>query len=331
MAQGFPGGVDLTDTQKSCLENLVGKPSGGPPQMDKIKAAFEKCGIKPPSGLGGSPVARLESAPISSQTAKDTESIENVQKYITGLQSFKGSENQYIRLAGSIPKKCVEKINLSVSCDELENKINFIFSSLSADAVACLKNNQRFCKEKESIDCTQLDQLAVNSKDKFKNRVDDKVSDKDCKGIDLKSVNITILSKPYVAAVATNSRQDRSKAEGGVCEVCEARGQAASQVDRLKESASEISQKAQEQPRPQTLAQQPPPADTEDMKRHMKREKERMIKKLNLALVKCREKTTKTLIQVRWLQWLAECLTWVKTNLEWESPAVICPKCSLET
>jgi len=51
--QGFPDPSNLTDTQRACLEKALGKPDDGPPPMDKVKAAMDKC-INHPSNSSDS-------------------------------------------------------------------------------------------------------------------------------------------------------------------------------------------------------------------------------------------------------------------------------------
>lgn len=42
--------LQLTDEQKSCLENLIGKPGEGErPSREKMEAAFNSCGVQKPS------------------------------------------------------------------------------------------------------------------------------------------------------------------------------------------------------------------------------------------------------------------------------------------
>ena len=60
-----PGHLQLTDAQKTCLEEKIGKPgSGERPSREAMKAAFSACGVEKPKGppTGERPAQNQEQA-----------------------------------------------------------------------------------------------------------------------------------------------------------------------------------------------------------------------------------------------------------------------------
>jgi hypothetical protein len=161
-ADGPPSGMpQLTDAQRSCMQEKMGSPgSGGRPSREQMESVARECGIAMPSGA---PARRPERAPEAPSTASDTRV--DPTNVIAGLRSLRGEDNDYVRLDGRIPRVCREKISVSMTCPE-QNRVAFTVGEIARDGFQCLKDNQNKCREDApSSDCISMDDLSRDSQE----------------------------------------------------------------------------------------------------------------------------------------------------------------------
>ncbi len=313
-AQDFQGGLppgggnmpSMTSEQKALMDSMRQHPelqsetrsiidaAGGPgkamndPEVaKKIRALVEK----------------NKNASVSAAAAKpDLSNSPEVKDLIVDLKSIKGKENEYVRINGKIPTACQEKLQLELSCDSKNNTVLFNLREVSQDGFSCLRENKIDCATEDSKNCKTFEALSAIAGKKYSSRLV-KESSNNCDGIQIESVKVGVSSKVY-APLKVDSR---SKTEGTFCEACEAASQS-HQLGQIKQGAIDIEKKIEQRPeqkadqRPRSADsprnfQGPPPAasslssevtssssvGSEEMKKHLEREKDRMITKIKSA------------------------------------------------